>query len=86
MWRFPRHRVTSHPFSPVIILPLAEDTRRLPGTHMRTYTTTHCLRRLDLLLNAASNRSSNMAKLNRMAGEKKTFKFLLLFIKECIYR
>lgn len=49
MRRVPHHRVTSHPFSPVIILPLTEHTRRLSGTHMHTYTTAHCLRCLDLL-------------------------------------
>lgn len=32
MERFSRHSVTSHPFSPVIILPRAEDTLRLSGT------------------------------------------------------
>lgn len=61
MRRVPRHRVTSHPFSPVIILPLAEHTRRLSGTHMHTYTAARCLCRLDLLENAASTRSSNIA-------------------------
>ena len=75
MWRSSRHRVTSHPSSPVIILPLAEHTRRLSGTHMHTYTTTHCLRCLDLLLNAASIRSSNMANLNEMEKQTAVFSY-----------
>ena len=77
---FSRHGVIRHPFSPVIILPLAEHTRRLPGTHMHGYTTTHCLRRLDLLSSAARIGSSNMANLNRM-GKKKT----QAAKKECIF-
>lgn len=59
MCHFFRHRVTSHPSSPVIILPLKEHTRRLSGTKMHSNTTTHRLWCLDLLLNAASIRSSN---------------------------
>lgn len=66
MRRIPRHHVTSHPFSPVIILPLAEHTCRLSSsTHMHTYTTAHSLCRLDLLLSAASSSSSNIANLKQ---------------------
>lgn len=44
----PRHRVTSR-LSPIIILPLAERTRRPPRTRVHTFAATRCLRRLDPL-------------------------------------
>lgn len=63
MRRSARHRVTSHPLAPVIILALAEHTRRLSGAHMHTYTAAHRLCRLDVLSIAASSRSANAANL-----------------------
>lgn len=80
---FSRRRVTRHPLSPVIILPLAEHTRHLPGAHMHGYTTTHCLRRLDLLSSAARIGSSKHGQL-KQNGKKKQ-KNTGCEKKECIF-
>lgn len=44
----PRHRVTRR-LSPIIILPLAERTRRPLHARVRAFTATRCRRRLDPL-------------------------------------
>lgn len=61
MRRAPHHSVTSLPL--VIILPLIENTRCLPGAHMQTYVAAYCLCSIELLLNNVSTRSSNIATL-----------------------
>lgn len=64
---------------------LSQSAHAVSQAHMHSYIATHCLCRLDLLLTAASTRSSNMANFNRMEELHNFFFFFAIFIKMLKY-